>query len=1315
MSLDVKSAERDPGHGSTMSVNQKRNSTPSNGLMSFFSTRQRKSPTSDGIFDVSVKHSRLMCVARIDEVIQTVSDLVDFYSKIVKAESKISIALWRTVSFSKVKKTDTRKLKPTGYTIGPPEAASTNSINRLSEVSSSESARTSPEEMDETPLPVLSRGVRGSNVASQAKQLLQCFLEANETRAEVAACRAAFHKKITTCQLLLILEGLQRLRTLYIDRDTMLESYSSQLESDVRECWKKYAKYADTVARLRTRLSVQFEKGLSNKRKAIETSLNELEAATLKLHTIHNAYTLSLAIARQYSQWLVTRVRPCLLRNLDRCLRLVDFAISYLLRLARVEQVPSATFEQLSLPEAEPLGEVSLDPPPLSSSSDEDSFRRAFPFDQDLIVRAGDEALQPDKIIVNQITFNQVQHLLQTHLQEAANQKSMTGVFEEEHQQLAASLTQWVETLSQRTRIYDLPSLLKTEESLNEYLLQLESKPQPSHLSPRDNSSSSSSNKNSKKWPPLLNDSQAYMATAMKPGNLCALAISLGTCEFFHCQSACFAESHGQIVNILREAKVSAPTPLPSTAAGGASISNPTALPQFSSSGDLLQLHNSGLLDSRFHALRVQVDAQDATVLGEAPKCTPESGGSASEREENHHHHHRQQSTGASSTSEAPEPPVRRSVKALKEEFYRNSGIAVSRASSNPTASAAGLAEVEAKKTVKQPTGNHGNSLPTSPASPSHQPLFQSRLGRADQFVDSSSRHRPASKLFRRSSESQSSASSSVPRAQSTDALNISGSSSQTIHQDTPTTRPPAPDNETVDINKEPWFHGVLPRSEVVRLLQVQGDFLVRETSKATSSRKSQWNRMPRNDSESDLWAASARFSQSTEELSTPINGRVVVTKMVLSVYWNGYKHFIIQGGDSSNGRKGGWSLEDYAFPTIRDLVEYHMRTGKPVTAGSGALLLNPIARPDWQLDNADVQLLEKIGQGNFGEVHRGMYNGRMVAVKTCRANPVEVEVRRKFLQGEATALNFCHPNIVQLIGIAVRTHPIMIVMEYVAGGSLLSYLRKTRNNPDIGILLRMSVDAANGMAYLESKNCIHRDLAARNCLLTEDLTLKIADFGMAREEHVYELSDRNGPIPIKWTAPEALASNRYTSKCDVWSFGILLWEMFTGGDTPYRGLSNNETRDLVESGYRLKTPEWMPRQLGKQMQSCWAADPNRRPTFANLVESLSKLKREFEGDSGRAANSTIGSVSHEQKVSGSHTSQSEEYRARELPHFPQDLRAVMMKMMPQSLSIVGLRRAQLVIRPPLLASGHFVGLPPRVLVSIFLLLARIFPSPSAC
>uniref|UniRef100_A0A5K3F9M9 Tyrosine-protein kinase n=1 Tax=Mesocestoides corti TaxID=53468 RepID=A0A5K3F9M9_MESCO len=458
---------------------------------------------------------------------------------------------------------------------------------------------------------------------------------------------------------------------------------------------------------------------------------------------------------------------------------------------------------------------------------------------------------------------------------------------------------------------------------------------------------------------------------------------------------------------------------------------------------------------------------------------------------------------------------------------------------------------------------------------------------------------------------------------------------------------------EDVDINKEPWFHGVLPRTEVVRLLQNQGDFLVRETSKATSNsylvRRNRGHRQRRSESptSTNLWSVSSTSttvitggsssttsifpSQSTEDIRSDrcngVNGKVVVTKMVLSVYWNGHKHFIIQGGDEAaeNGsgdlgnRRGGWSFEEYEFPTLRDLIEYHMRTGKPVTQSSGALLFNPISRPDWQLDNKDVILLEKIGQGNFGEVHRAIYNGREVAVKTCRAGPAEVEIRRKFLLGEATALNFFHPNIVRLLGIAVRSHPIMIVMEYVSGGSLLSFLRKSGPNADVRLLLRMSVDAASGMAYLESKNCIHRDLAARNCLLTEERVLKIADFGMAREEHVYELSDRNGPIPIKWTAPEALYSNRYTSKCDVWSFGILLWEMFSGGDTPYHGLTNSETRDLVENGYRLAIPDRMPRQLGKHMQSCWYQNPNRRPTFASLVIALTQLKSDFDA-SGTSA-----------------------------------------------------------------------------------------------
>ncbi|KAF6767802.1 hypothetical protein AHF37_07292, partial [Paragonimus kellicotti] len=412
------------------------------------------------------------------------------------------------------------------------------------------------------------------------------------------------------------------------------------------------------------------------------------------------------------------------------------------------------------------------------------------------------------------------------------------------------------------------------------------------------------------------------------------------------------------------------------------------------------------------------------------------------------------------------------------------------------------------------------------------------------------------------------------------------------------------------DINKEPWFHGVLPRAEVERLLQNQGDFLVRRTNKRASCREPMlnWHTMASEQKSSTAEASISTFTTTTTTTTTTA-GRMPQARdsrpelrMVLSVCWHGHKHFILCGGGPSDD---GWFLEDGKFPTIRELLEYHMLSQTPVTAKSGACLTTPIMRPDWELDNKDVQLLQKIGQGNFGEVYRGFYNGSEVAVKTCRADLNAANLRQKFLQGERTALNFCHPHIVKLIGIAVRSYPIMIVMEYVPGGSLLTYLRKSKSTLTVSALLLMASDAASGMAYLESKNCIHRDLAARNCLVTETGRLKIADFGMSREEHIYELSDRRGQIPIKWTAPEALTTGRYTIKCDVWSYGVLLWEIFTFGDVPYRFWSNPQTREMVESGYRLPAPENMPPLICTQMNRCWLADPQSRPTFAELARIL--------------------------------------------------------------------------------------------------------------
>ncbi|XP_023165305.1 tyrosine-protein kinase Fer isoform X3 [Drosophila hydei] len=361
---------------------------------------------------------------------------------------------------------------------------------------------------------------------------------------------------------------------------------------------------------------------------------------------------------------------------------------------------------------------------------------------------------------------------------------------------------------------------------------------------------------------------------------------------------------------------------------------------------------------------------------------------------------------------------------------------------------------------------------------------------------------------------------------------------------------------------EEEWFHGVLPREEVVRLLNNDGDFLVRETIRNEES------------------------------------------QIVLSVCWNGHKHFIVQTtGD------GHFRFEGPPFPSIQELIMHQYHSELPVTVKSGAILRRPVCRERWELSNDDVVLLEKIGRGNFGDVYKAKLKSTKqdVAVKTCRMTLPD-EQKRKFLQEGRILKQYDHPNIVKLIGICVQKQPIMIVMELVPGGSLLNYLRKNSNSLTTRQQMGMSRDAAAGMRYLESKNCIHRDLAARNCLVDFEHSVKISDFGMSREEEEYIVSDGMKQIPVKWTAPEALNFGKYTSLCDVWSYGILMWEIFSKGDTPYSGMSNSRARERIDTGYRMPTPENTPPEMYRLMLKCWAADVESRPHFDeiyNVVDAL--------------------------------------------------------------------------------------------------------------
>ncbi|XP_066594620.1 tyrosine-protein kinase Fer isoform X1 [Prorops nasuta] len=362
----------------------------------------------------------------------------------------------------------------------------------------------------------------------------------------------------------------------------------------------------------------------------------------------------------------------------------------------------------------------------------------------------------------------------------------------------------------------------------------------------------------------------------------------------------------------------------------------------------------------------------------------------------------------------------------------------------------------------------------------------------------------------------------------------------------------------------EEWFHGVLPREEVVRLLVTDGDFLVRETT--------------RNDE----------------------------CQIVLSVCWDGHKHFIVQ-----TTSEGHFRFEGPSFPSIQELIKHQWMSGLPVTSRSGAILKTPIFRERWELNNDDVILLEKIGRGNFGDVYKAQLKPckTEIAVKTCKVTLPD-EQKRKFLQEGRILKQYDHPNIVKLIGICVQKQPIMIVMELVPGGSLLTYLRKNSNNIVQREQLRMCKDAAAGMRYLESKYCIHRDLAARNCLVGVDSIVKISDFGMSREEEEYIVSDGMKQIPIKWTAPEALNFGKYTSLCDVWSYGVLMWEIFSKGGTPYSGMSNSQAREKIDSGYRMPAPNGTPEEIYRLMLRCWEYEPEKRPHFDQIytvVETLSQ------------------------------------------------------------------------------------------------------------
>ncbi|XP_078484403.1 fibroblast growth factor receptor isoform X2 [Ciona intestinalis] len=295
--------------------------------------------------------------------------------------------------------------------------------------------------------------------------------------------------------------------------------------------------------------------------------------------------------------------------------------------------------------------------------------------------------------------------------------------------------------------------------------------------------------------------------------------------------------------------------------------------------------------------------------------------------------------------------------------------------------------------------------------------------------------------------------------------------------------------------------------------------------------------------------------------------------------------------------------------------------------------------QPDlqWELKREDILLHERIDEGFFGQVFRAdlirCAGGRKekvdAAVKMLKSTRTEKDMLDLLTEMDQMKRVGKHKNIVNLLGVCTQNGILWLVTEYAQKGNLRDYLRRNRPNelqyelstPDsptpprdeplsLRALMSASHQVARGMEYLSQKKCIHRDLAARNVLVANDFVMKIADFGLARDirSNDYYRKETRGHLPYKWMALEAMTDNMFTHATDVWSFGILLWEIFSLGGSPYPGVKTHDLVRFLRNGDRLEQPQFASSELYRLMRDCWEESPRRRPQFRQLVEDLDRM-----------------------------------------------------------------------------------------------------------
>ncbi|KAL6480088.1 hypothetical protein MHYP_G00111210 [Metynnis hypsauchen] len=301
---------------------------------------------------------------------------------------------------------------------------------------------------------------------------------------------------------------------------------------------------------------------------------------------------------------------------------------------------------------------------------------------------------------------------------------------------------------------------------------------------------------------------------------------------------------------------------------------------------------------------------------------------------------------------------------------------------------------------------------------------------------------------------------------------------------------------------------------------------------------------------------------------------------------------------------------EKHYFSNIPELINYHQHNAAGLVSRLKYIVSNRTQNAPstaglgygvWEIDPRQLTFIRELGNGQFGVVKYGKWQGRHdVAIKMIKEGSMSED---DFIEEAKVMMKLRHENLVQLYGVCTKQRPIYIVTEFLPNGCLLTYLREDLQHPSAVQLLEMCKDVSEGMAYLESQQYIHRDLAARNCLVDSNGTVKVTDFGLSRyvldDEY---MSSAGSKFPVRWSPPEVLLYCKFSSKSDIWAFGVLMWEIYTLGRMPYERMNNTEIVDKVAAGYRLYRPQMANDRIYSVMTTCWHEKADERPTFQDLV-----------------------------------------------------------------------------------------------------------------